>query len=257
MHIFGEMTQIIINVTVCFLIYQWSRGRVEALVVSGQCLELVSPLQPLFLRLLWSGLVPGQGEGFSQKVRAGNGTVCPRPTLNLISAGAPELEAPRSFPKHQGIKGLSCRLAQALPLASDTDALLRDLKIYETTGNFSVSTWRPGTPTLPGCLPGAATHPFNYPPPPGLRLVLSPQSFRTRAHPLSDVRACALRSPEIRRSAVLPTQDTKALHLGAQDSSPPGSRVGAPGRSSVAASSGKQGKLQQTRAAGCASPDRD
>ena len=93
------------------------------------------------------------------------------------------------------------------------NVLFWDLKTYEPTGNsetFSVSTWPSGTPTLPGChLGSSAPSPARAPASARASAVLTGQSFRTRAHPLSEERACALRSPEICPSAVLPTAITK------------------------------------------------
>lgn len=84
------------------------------LLASRQLLKLISPLQPLFSKasLVLAGAWPlprvPKEKAYSRKVGAGNGTVCPHLTLNPITAGAPELEAPRSFPEHPGISGLSC-----------------------------------------------------------------------------------------------------------------------------------------------------
>lgn len=122
-------------------------------------------------------------KAYSRKVGAGNGTVCPHLTLNPISAGAPGLEAPRSFPQHPAISGLSCWLVEEPALTSEMNALFWDLKTYEPSGNFQSLSGSLGHPRLSPRLGG---HPL--PPPPDLRSVLTRQSFRTRAHWLWDAR---------------------------------------------------------------------
>ena len=80
-------------------------------------------------------------------------------------------------------------------------------------GTLKLSVSPPGRLGHPLC--PAATSAHLPPPPPAppasarASAVLTGQSFRTRAHPLSEERACALRSPEICPSAVLPTAITK------------------------------------------------
>lgn len=116
MHVSGEMIQIIVNWTLIFNLPS-EQGKVDAPGGEPAVIGVHLSHAASFSETPFGGagawpppLSLPKEKAFSGKVGAGNGTVCPPPALNPVSAGAQSWKRLRSFQEQPGTSGWLRRL---------------------------------------------------------------------------------------------------------------------------------------------------